>query len=175
MEDCQTTIQGQSNFCWIAKDSLGRTLECAGEEECKTPAEADWGNCKWGSCAVDRAVDPSKKYEKTCEYMIRQKLNALKKECEDKTFDHWARTYNTPSRIKEMFTPCIGNGHIIEGKTKNVISHCHCYKFCGATQTASGDCEVQELDKSLDPDADIKTYRAVYVSIFIRLSIIIYR
>lgn len=172
MEDCRSSSgSGRSNFCWIAKDSSGSRLECAGRDECRVYAEADWGNCKFASCAFDRAPNPYSERHKTCESMNANRLNTLKQECEDNSFDHWARIYNIPRKIYDKFEPCIGNGQIIEGETKKVISHCHCYNFCGETQTNNGDCVVQGLDRSLDKDADIRTtYTPMYVSIFLSIS-----
>ena len=121
--------------------------------------------------SFDRASDPYSERHKTCESMNANRLNTLKQECEDNSFDHWARIYNIPRKIYDKFEPCIGNGQIIEGETKKVIWHCHCYNFCGETQTNNGDCVVQGLDRSLDKDADIRTtYTPMYVSIFLSIS-----
>ncbi|XP_078372713.1 uncharacterized protein LOC144656356 [Oculina patagonica] len=163
MEDCPSSSgSGRTNFCWIAKKYRRNRLECAGKEECRQKAEADGTDCVLGSCNFDRAPDPYAQRHKTCEFMNAENLEKLKEECQEKSWDHWTRIYSTPNRIFRKFDPCFGDGRIIDGETKKVISHCHCYNFCGSTQTTNGDCEVTGLDRSLDHDADISTtYRAV--------------
>ncbi len=166
MSDCRRSSgSGWSKYCWIAADAAGNYIRCAGKEDCRGAARS-WGNCKAGSCAFDRAPDPNKSPQKTCEHMNAKKVNELKTECRSYSFDKWTRDYNTPRKVYTKFEPCVGD--IIEGEAKKVIKYCHCYNSCGKTQTENGDCEVQGLDRRLDFEADTRTtYHPVYVSEFI--------
>ena len=123
------------------------------------------GKCKFGSCAFDRAPDPLRSHGKTCEAMNAARLTELQTECSDEgySFESWARRYNTPHDVYNKFSPCTGD--LILGEAKKVIQYCHCYNFCGKTQTADGDCKVEGLERTLDLDANTKTdYKAVYAS-----------
>ncbi|KAL9986717.1 hypothetical protein ACROYT_G000903 [Oculina patagonica] len=160
MRNCKSSSgYGISDYCWIAADSGGSYLRCGGSSDCEGAANS-WGNCKAASCAFDRAPDPYKSPEETCEHMNNHKADELKNECRSYSFEKWLRDYNTPRKVYAKFDPCVGG--IIEEETKKVIKYCHCYNSCGKTQTDNGDCEVLGLDRRLDWEADTKTtYTAV--------------
>lgn len=153
MSACKTTVgSGRSSYCWIAKDAYSY-LRCGGNSDCSSAANS-WGNCKFGSCAFDRAPDPNKEYKKTCNYKNAQMTRNLQNECSARgnSFDSWVKRHETARDIYKKFQPC--TGQLIENVANKVIKFCYCYNFCGLGQTNNG-CEVNGLDGRINLDANL--------------------